>query len=71
MDICRQPSNRRLSSSLTQTDKQNISDVTRVIKFLSAIFRFPSSLQSDIDKILSNKSGLINSDGDDIFQKQI
>ena len=58
------------SNTLTKKDKQNISDVTRVIKFLSAILSFPSLLQSDIDKILSSKSGLINSDGDDIFKNR-
>ena len=58
------------SSSLTQKDKQNISDVTRVIKFISAILSSPSTLQKDIDKLLSGKSGLINSDGDDIFNNR-
>ncbi|WKZ69728.1 MAG: DEAD/DEAH box helicase family protein [Melioribacteraceae bacterium] len=59
------------SSTLTQTDKKNISDVTRVIKFLQNILSSPKLLQQNVDKILSGSSGLMNSDGVDIFEDRL
>lgn len=58
------------SKTLTQTDKKNVSDVTRVIEFLQKVLSKPEFLEEGIEKILSEKSGLINSDGDDIFQNR-
>ncbi|MBM4309877.1 MAG: hypothetical protein FJ119_02875 [Deltaproteobacteria bacterium] len=54
-------------SSLTQTDKQNVSDVTMVVRFFQEILADPAALQKDIDKILHNKANLINAAGLDIF----
>jgi hypothetical protein len=59
------------SGSLTQTDRQNISDVTRVIKFLQTILNQPVRLKNDLEKILSEKSGLVNTDGEDIFKERL
>ena len=54
--------------SLTKTDKQNISDVTRIIEFFKFALTQPDDLQKEIDKILSESSGLKNRNGDDIFK---
>jgi hypothetical protein len=59
------------SGSLTQTDRQNVSDVTRVIKFLQTILNQPVRLKNDLEKILSEKSGLVNTDGEDIFKERL
>ena len=56
------------SSSLTQTDKQNISDVTLIVNYFQSILANPMLLQTDIDKILENQSNLHNTDGEDIFK---
>jgi len=58
------------SSSLTETDKQNVSDVTKVVRFFQDILSDPATLQQDIDKILNNQANLINSDGDDMFKNR-
>ncbi|MBN2420188.1 MAG: DEAD/DEAH box helicase family protein [Deltaproteobacteria bacterium] len=58
------------SSSFTRTDRQNISDVTMVVRFFQDILADPSALQEDIDKILENRANLVNADGDDIFKKR-
>jgi hypothetical protein len=53
---------------LNQTDKLNISDVTRVIKFFEYVLANPDKLKKDIDTILDEQSGLLNDKGDDIFK---
>jgi len=58
------------NGSLTQGDKQNISDVTRIINFFKFILSSPQKLQQEIDKILSEQSDLINKHGDDIFKSR-
>jgi hypothetical protein len=58
----------RNSSSLTKADKQNVSDVTRIIGFFKFVLTQPGELQKEIDKILSENTGLRNSNGDDIFK---
>lgn len=58
------------SSSLTQTDNQNISDVTRTINFFQSILAAPAALQKDINVILDGHANLINSDGEDIFKNK-
>jgi len=54
--------------SLTQGDKQNISDVTRIVNFFKFALSSPQQLQQQIDKILSEQSDLRDKDGDDIFK---
>jgi len=56
--------------ALTQGDKQNISDVTQIVKFFQYALGNPADLQAKIDNILSDKSGLQDADGDDIFKKR-
>ena len=56
------------SKTLTQADKQNISDVTRIVTFFKFALSQPGELQKDIDKILSANSGLSDENGDDIFK---
>ncbi|MDA3898552.1 MAG: DEAD/DEAH box helicase family protein [Desulfobacteraceae bacterium] len=56
------------SKSLTQADKQNISDVTRIVKYFKFALSQPGELQNDIDKIISANSGLNDENGVDIFK---
>jgi hypothetical protein len=56
------------NGSLTQGDKQNISDVTRIVNFFKFILSSPQKLQQQINKILSEQSDLRDKDGDDIFK---
>jgi hypothetical protein len=58
------------SSTLTEKDKQNVSDVTKVVRFFQDILSDPAALQEDVDKILSNRANLINADGEDIFKNR-
>ncbi len=55
------------SSSLTRADKENISDVSRIVKFFRYALANPSSVQQRIDNILSDNSGLRDDEGNDIF----
>lgn len=55
-------------SSLTQSDKDSISDVSRIIKFFKQILSAPGQLQEDINKILEENTGLTDADGNDIFK---
>lgn len=57
-------------SSLTQTDKKNVSDVSLVLNYFRAILGAPAALQADVDTILGGTSGLNNKDGDDIFRNR-
>lgn len=61
---------RVLGSGKTQRDKATISDVTTIVEFFRHALSNPVKLQHDIDAILSNNSGLINKDGDDIFKNR-
>jgi len=54
--------------SLTKGDKQNISDVTRIVNFFKFALSSPQLLQQQIDKILSEQSDLRDKNGDDIFK---
>jgi len=56
------------TKTLTQGDKESISDVSSIVKFFKYVLSSPSSLQADIDKILKDESGLRDSDGNDIFK---
>jgi hypothetical protein len=56
------------SSSLTKVDKESVSDVSRIVKFFKYALSSPSALQSDINKILKDETGLRDADGDDIFK---
>ena len=56
------------SSSLTKGDKESVSDVSRIVKFFRYALSSPASLQVDIDKILTDKTGLRDADGNDIFK---
>lgn len=48
--------------------KVNQSDITRVVQFFRYALSSPSSLQTDIDKILQDETGLRDKDGNDIFK---
>lgn len=50
------------------TGKGINSDVVRVIQFLDKIVRDENYLKENIEKILTGKSGLIDSEGNDIFK---
>ncbi len=56
------------SKTLTQADKQNISDVTRIVQYFKFALSRPGELQNIIDKILSARSGFSDENGDDIFK---
>lgn len=56
------------SSTLTQGDKESISDVSRIVKFFKYALSSPTALQSDINKILKGDTGLRDADGNDIFK---
>ncbi|TVQ16375.1 MAG: hypothetical protein EA361_04220 [Bacteroidetes bacterium] len=56
------------SGSLTQSDKESISDVSRIIKFFKHILSAPEQLQEDINKILEENTGMCDADGNDIFK---
>jgi hypothetical protein len=60
----------RSNGSLTQGDKQNISDVTRIVDFFKFALSSPQKLQQQIDKILSEQSDLRDKNGDDIFKER-
>lgn len=54
--------------SLTATDRQNVSDVSTIVKFFQRCLSNPSGLQARMKKILSGKSGLVDKDGEDVFR---
>lgn len=56
------------SGSLTQGDKESVSDVSRIVKFFKYALSSPASLQADINKILKDETGLRDADGNDIFK---
>ena len=56
------------SGSLTQADKTNVSDVSRIVKYFQYALSSPGDLQREIDRILTEDSGLRNADGNDIFK---
>lgn len=58
------------SKTLTQADKQNISDVSRIITYFQRILSRPGVLQQDMDTILGGRSGLNDAGGDDIFKNR-
>lgn len=57
------------SSTLTQGDKESVSDVSRIVKFFKYALSSPVALQSDINKILTDDTGLRDADGNDIFKR--
>ncbi|MBW9222514.1 DEAD/DEAH box helicase family protein [Methanothermococcus sp. SCGC AD-155-C09] len=50
------------------TGKGVNSDVVKVIKFIDEITKNKEQFKENVDKILSGKSGLINNEGNDIFE---
>ncbi len=58
------------SSSLTQGDKESVSDVSRIIKFFKYALSSPNTLQADINTILNSDTGLRDKDGNDIFKNR-
>lgn len=56
------------SSSLTKTESDTVSDVTNIINYFSFALSDPANLQKQIDTILTDKSGLKDANGDDIFK---
>ncbi len=55
------------SSSLTQADKQNISDVSNILNFFKFVLTEPEELGDIISRILDERTGLNDPNGDDIF----
>jgi hypothetical protein len=60
----------RSNGSLTQGDRQNISDVTRIVNFFRFALSSPQKVQQQIDKILSGQTDLKDKNGDDIFKSR-
>ncbi len=56
------------STQLTKGDKQNVSDVTRIVNYFRFALSSPQILQQQIDRILSEQSDLLDANGDDIFK---
>jgi len=59
---------RSSNGSLTKADKENISDVTKIVKFFRYALSQTAALQENIKNILEENSGLQNEKGDDIFK---
>lgn len=59
---------RVIGSGKTKSDKSTVSDVSRIINFFKYALSSPASLQVDIDKILNDRTGLRDADGNDIFK---
>lgn len=57
-----------IGTGKTKTDKTTVSDVTRIVKFFKYALSSPSTLQTDINKILKDDTGLRDADGNDIFK---
>lgn len=58
------------TGSLTQSDRQNISDVTRIVNFFKYALSSPTDLQHQINKILNNETELRDAEGNDIFKSR-
>lgn len=58
----------RRSSNLTKNEKETISDVLDVVKFLKKIIEDKSFLENNISRIFGGKSGLLDKEGEDIFK---
>jgi len=58
----------RRSSNLTKNEKETISDVLDVVKFLKKIIENKSLLENNISKIFNEDSGLLDKEGKDIFK---
>ncbi len=58
------------SSTLTKTDEQSMSDVTRILRFFQNALSSPEKLQEDMDGILEGRAGLVNTEGEDIFERR-
>lgn len=58
------------NGSLNKTEKASISDVTQVIRFIDQSLSDPAQLQADMEKILDERSRLLNSEGVDIFKER-
>lgn len=58
------------AKKLTLDDQSTVSDVSLVLNYFNRVLSSPASLQKEIDKILSEQSGLLNSNGDDIFKNR-
>ncbi len=58
------------SKTLSLADRQNISDVSHIVKFFTFVLSQPAEFQKDIDKILSGRSGLNAASGEDIFKNR-
>lgn len=56
------------SNTLTQGDKESVSDVSRIVKFFKYALSSPAALQADINRILKGDTGLRDADGNDIFK---
>jgi len=61
----------RKGSSLTKNEKETISDVLDVVKFLKKIIDNKSFLENNISKIFKEKSGLLDKEGEDIFKDKL
>ena len=59
---------RVIGSGTTKSDKETVSDVSRIVKFAKQVLSNPEELQTDINNILDDKSGLMNAAGEDVFK---
>ena len=55
-------------SSLTNVDKESVSDVSQIVKFFQYALANLADLQKNIDRILSDEPDLRNANGNDIFK---
>ena len=56
------------AGSLTKSDKENVSDVSRIVLFFKYALSSPQDLQTSINRILADDSGHRDAKGDDIFK---
>lgn len=64
------PQKSKNDTSLNQTEKETVSDVSRIVKFFIYALGNPADLQLRIENILSENSGLRDADGNDIFKSR-
>lgn len=55
-------------TSLNKTEKETVSDVSRIVKFFRYALANPEELQKRMDAILTGNSGLRDAEGNDIFK---
>ncbi len=64
------PQKSKNDTTLNKTEKETVSDVSRIVKFFKYALTNPQKLQDKIDDILSENSGIRDDDGNDIFKSR-